>query len=128
MAASYRDQGSADAGRTVAIRDIVPASLAVADVTPPDGSLSLDWLRNALPPQSFSSLVRIAGDYARQGWNPGRSSGATVPVGHTRRPSMEIRWKTVHGEAAKSVVLWPEEAAGFEKACTDLSRTQPQQP
>jgi len=109
----YRDQGSADTGRSVTIRDIAPASLAVADVTPPDGSLSLDWLRDALPPQSFSSLDRIDGDYNRQGWSQGRSSGA-CDLGKLRL--LEIRWKTVSGEAGKSVVLWPEDAAGFEKA------------
>lgn len=109
----YRDQGSADTERTVSIRNIAPASLTVADVTPPDGSLSLDWLRDALPPQSFSSLDRIAGDYTRQGWTQGRSAGVCA-LGKLRL--LEIRWKAVGGEAGKSLVLWPEEAAGFERA------------
>ena len=119
-----RESGTGDAGATIAVQDIVPSSLTVADVTPEDQSLALDGLRKALPPSAFLSLDRIAAAYRDQGWSAGKSAGACV-LGGLRL--LEVRWKTVRGEEGKSVVLWPEQAAGFEKALKAIL-AQPRQP
>ena len=89
-----------------------------------DLTIYSDRDRNALNPAVIHHLDRIAGDYTRQGWSQGRSSGACA-LGKLRL--LEIRWRTVRGEAAKGVVLWQQEAAGFEEALKAV-QTQPQQP
>lgn len=108
-----RQSGNGDASATIAAAELVASSLRIADVTPADGSLALDWLRKALPPAAFLSLDRIAAGYRQQGWSAGKSAGACA-LGGLRL--LEIRWKTVHGEEGMSAVLWPQPAAEFEKA------------
>ena len=108
-----REAGSSNAQAAVLLRDVAPAGFTVADVTPADKSVSLDWLRAALPPESFSALDRVAGEYRAKGWNSDKSAGACA-LGATR--ILEVRWHGRDGSPGKSDVLWSCDPAGLARA------------
>jgi len=108
-----REAGSSNAQATIRLKDVAPAGFTVADVTPADKSVSLDWLRAALPPESFSALDRVAGEYKARGWNPDRSAGACALEAAR---ILEVRWHGLDGSPGKSDVLWSGDPAGLARA------------
>jgi hypothetical protein len=111
------EAGSSNAERTIALKDIAPASLRISDVTPQDKSVALNWLRSSLPPTSFSSLDRIDAENKSQGWNLQQSAGACT-LGNSK--ILEVQWRNRHGEPITAYVLWPPGSAEFEHALRTL--------
>ena len=115
-----RESGSSNAEAAIRLRDVKPAGFTVADVTPQDQSVSLDWLRAALPPESFSALDRVAGEYRTKGWTSGRNAGACA-LGAARM--LEVRWNGLDGSPGKTDILWSGDSAGLAQALKIILRS-----
>ena len=108
-----RESGSSNAEAAIRLGNVASAGFTIADVTPQDKSISLDWLRVALPPESFSSLDRVAGEYRAKGWNSGRNAGACA-LGAAR--ILEVRWNGLDGSPGQTDILWSGDPAGLAQA------------
>jgi len=108
-----RESGSSNVEAAIRLGNVAPTGFTIADVTPQDRSVSLDWLRAVLPPESFSALDRVAGEYRANGWNSGRNAGACA-LGAAR--IIEVRWSNLDGSPGKSDILWSGDPAGLARA------------